>query len=57
MDRTFPAGEENEDSGDEWDIGISYEKTSFVQVHSEVLCLPKRANLASSVIVRLVHLP
>uniref|UniRef100_H3BZM2 Ankyrin repeat, SAM and basic leucine zipper domain containing 1 n=1 Tax=Tetraodon nigroviridis TaxID=99883 RepID=H3BZM2_TETNG len=31
MDRTFPAGEENEDSGDEWDIGISYEKTSFVQ--------------------------
>lgn len=41
MDHTFPAGEESEASGDEWDIGISYEKTPFVQVRSEVLYLAK----------------
>lgn len=57
MDHTFPAGEESEASGDEWDIGISYEKTPFVQVRSEVLYRAKRrANLASSVIVGVVDL-
>lgn len=58
MEHAFAAGEESEASGDEWDIGTSYEKTHFVQVRSEVLYLAKRrANLASSVTVRLVDLP
>lgn len=58
MDHAFAAGEESEASGDEWDIGTSYEKTHFVQVRSEILHLAKgRANLASSVTVRLLDLP
>lgn len=49
MDHCFPAGEESEASGDEWDIGTSYEKTPLVQVRPEVLNLVKRrANLAST---------
>lgn len=54
MDRFFPAGEESEDSGDEWDIGTFYKRTPLVQVRSELSYLAKRgANLASSVTVRL----
>lgn len=50
MDRFFPAGEESEGSGDEWDIGTSYKRTPLVQVRSEVFYFAKRgANLASSV--------
>lgn len=53
MDVFFPAGEESEGSGDEWDIGTSYKRTPLVQVSSEVFYLAKRgANLASSVTVR-----
>lgn len=54
MDGFFPAGEESEGSGDEWDIGtFSNKRTPLVQVRSEVFYLAKRgANLASSATVR-----
>lgn len=35
MENVFPAGEESETSGDEWDIGTSYENTPLVQVRSK----------------------